>query len=261
LIKYLSLFSGIGAFEKALERLKIPYELVGYCEIDPFASKAYSLLHGVPESMNFGDITKLDEKILPDGIDLITYGFPCQDISIAGLQKGLINENGEKTRSGLFFDALRIIEHTQPQIAIAENVKNLIGKRFSQQFSVVLNSLINAGYNNYWKILNAMDYEIPQNRERVLIVSIRKDVDTGIFQFPEPVQLKKCLEDLLEDEVPEKYFLTPEKLKSIEYFPFVQQRENTIQDRGGICKTLLARDYKDPKCVKVVRNEKNNYGR
>lgn len=78
-----------------------------------------------------------------------------------------------------------------------------------------------------------MDYEIPQNRERVLIVSIRKDVDTGIFQFPEPVQLKKCLEDLLEDEVPEKYFLTPEKLKSIEYFPFVQQRENTIQDRGG----------------------------
>lgn len=183
--------------------------------------------------MNFGDITKLDEKILPDGIDLITYGFPCQDISIAGLQKGLINENGEKTRSGLFFDALRIIEHTQPQIAIAENVKNLIGKRFSQQFSVVLNSLINAGYNNYWKILNAMDYEIPQNRERVLIVSIRKDVDTGIFQFPEPVQLKKCLEDLLEDEVPEKYFLTPEKLKSIEYFPFVQQRENTIQDRGG----------------------------
>lgn len=79
------MFSGIGAFEKALERLKIPYELVGYCEIDPFASKAYSLLHGVPESMNFGDITKLNEKILPDGIDLITYGFPCQDISIAGL--------------------------------------------------------------------------------------------------------------------------------------------------------------------------------
>lgn len=82
MIKYLSLFSGIGAFEKALQRLEIPYELVGYCEIDKYASKAYSLLHSVPESMNFGDITQLDETQLPDDIDLITYGFPCQDISL-----------------------------------------------------------------------------------------------------------------------------------------------------------------------------------
>lgn len=81
MIRYLSLFSGIGAFEKSLQRLQIPYELVGYCEIDKYASKAYSLLHKVPESMNFGDITKINEKELPSGIDLITYGFPCQDIS------------------------------------------------------------------------------------------------------------------------------------------------------------------------------------
>lgn len=252
------MFSGIGAFEKALERLKIPYELVGYCEIDPFASKAYSLLHGVPESMNFGDITKLNEKILPGDIDLITYGFPCQDISVAGLQKGFTDVNGEKTRSGLFFDALRIIEHTQPQVAIAENVKNLTSKKFSRQFSIVLESLEAAWYNNYWKILNAMDYEIPQNRERVLIVSIRKDIDTGIFQFPKPVELKRCMGDLLEDEVPEKYFLTAEKLESIEYSSFNQYREGTIQDRGGICKTLLVRDYKDPKCVRVVNHERTD---
>ena len=88
---------------------------MGYCAIDPFPSKAYSLLHGVPESMNYGDITKLDETRLPADIDLITFGFPCQDISIAGLQKGLIDEEGKKTRSGLFFDALRIIEHTHSQ--------------------------------------------------------------------------------------------------------------------------------------------------
>lgn len=257
-VKYLSLFSGIGAFEKALERLKIPYELVGYCEIDPFASKAYSLLHGVPESMNFGDITKLNENSLPDNIDLITYGFPCQDISIAGLQKGLVDESGQKTRSGLFFDALRIIEHTQPQVAIAENVKNLTSKKFSKQFETVLNSLNEAGYNNYYRVLNAIDYEIPQNRERILIVSIRKDIDTGIFEFPESVELKKCLGDLLESEVPKKYFLTPEKLKSIEYSSFNQVSGATIQEWGGICKTLLARDYKDPKCVRMVKNEKND---
>lgn len=166
MIKYLSLFSGIGAFEKALQRLQIPYELVGYCEIDKYASKAYSLLHRVPESMNFGDITQIDETQLPDDIDLITYGFPCQDISLAGQQKGLLNDDGTKTRSGLFFDALRIIEHTQPQIAIAENVKNLTGSKFAEQFNIVLQGLEDAGYNNYWKILNAKDYEIPQNRER-----------------------------------------------------------------------------------------------
>lgn len=166
MIKYLSLFSGIGAFEKALHRLQIPYELVGYCEINKYASKAYSLLHHVPESMNFGDITQVNETQLPDDIDLITYGFPCQDISVAGQQKGLLDKDGNKTRSGLFFDALRIIEHTQPKICIAENVKNLTSPRFTDQFRTVLQGLENAGYNNYWKILNAKDYEIPQNRER-----------------------------------------------------------------------------------------------
>lgn len=206
-MKYLSLFSGIGAFEKALERLNIPFDLVGYCEIDKFASKAYSLLHKIPESMNLGDITKVNEKQLPQDIDLITYGFPCQDISLAGHQKGLLNEDGSRTRSGLFFDALRIIEHTQPKVAIAENVKNLIGKKFKEQFRVVLNSLEDAGYNNYWKILNAKDYEMPQNRERVFIVSIRKDIDSGIFIFPESVPLVKRLKDLLESDVHEKYYV------------------------------------------------------
>lgn len=132
MLKYLSLFSGIGAFEKALKRLNIPFELVGYCEIDKYASKAYSLLHNVPETMNFGDITQLDERTLPTDIDLITYGFPCQDISLAGHQKGFLNDDGTQTRSGLFFDALRIIRYVQPQIAIAENVKNLISLKFSK---------------------------------------------------------------------------------------------------------------------------------
>lgn len=112
MIKYLSLFSGIGAFEKAMQNLRIPYDLVGYCEIDKHASKSYSLIHHVPESKNFGDITKIDETKLPKDIDFISYGFPCQDISIAGNLKGFEDEEGNKTRSGLFFDALRIITHT-----------------------------------------------------------------------------------------------------------------------------------------------------
>lgn len=166
MIRYLSLFSGIGAFEKALDNLGIPYELLAYCEVDKYASKAYSLLHHVPESMNLGDITKVDEKALPTDIDLLTYGFPCQDISIAGNKRGFVNEDGTKTRSGLFFDTLRIIEHCKPKVAIAENVKNLTSKSMSSIFSIVLESLDNAGYNCYWQVLNSADYGVPQGRER-----------------------------------------------------------------------------------------------
>lgn len=214
-MKVLSLFSGIGAFEKALNNLGVPYDLVGYCEIDKYASRSYAAIHGVDESMNLGDITKVDAKKLPKGIDLVTYGFPCQDISVAGKQKGLIDENGKQTRSGLFFEALRIIEETQPRVAIAENVKNLTGKRFAEQFKIVLDSLEAAGYNNYWKVLNLKDFGIPQNRERVFIVSIRKDVDNGTFFFPAGFQLKLRLKDVLEDAVDERYFLPIERVDSL----------------------------------------------
>ena len=206
MINFLSLFSGIGAFEKALDRLGIQYNLVNYCEIDKYASKSYSAVHEVPESLNLGDITKVDTSKLPR-IDMISYGFPCQDISLAGKQKGLFNDDGTQTRSGLFFEALRIIEDTKPKVAIAENVKNLVSKKFNAQFQIVLESLEQAGYNNYWQVLNAKDYGVPQNRERVFIVSIRKDVDTGNFKFPEGFPLKLRLKDLLEPEVDERFYL------------------------------------------------------
>lgn len=211
-IKLLSLFSGIGAFEKALDRLNIDYELVNYCEIDKYASKSYSLVHGVPESKNLGDITKVDTSKFPKDIDLITYGFPCQDISLAGKQQGFTHEDGTTTRSGLFFEALRIIEDTKPRIAIAENVKNLVSKKFSKEFRIVLDSLDKAGYNSYYQVLNAKDYGIPQNRERVFIISIRKDIDPynilQPFEFPRPIKLEKRLKDMLEEQVDEKYYLS-----------------------------------------------------
>ena len=138
MIKTLSLFSGIGGFEKALKNIDIEYDLIGYSEIDKYASKSYSVIHEVPETKNLGDITKINEKELPKDIDLVTYGFPCQDISSAGYGKGLFNNDGTKTRSGLFFDALRIIEETKPKYAIAENVKALTSKKFKNEFEIVL---------------------------------------------------------------------------------------------------------------------------
>ena len=246
MIKLLSLFSGIGAFEKALDRKGIEYQLVGYCEIDKYASKSYSLIHNVSEQMNLGDITKIDTLEMDDNVDFITYGFPCQDISLAGKQKGF-EQNGELTRSGLFFEALRIIEDLQPKVAICENVKNLTSKKFSKEFGIVLQSLEEAGYNNYWQVLNAKDYGIPQNRERVFIVSIRKDIDTGSFEFPKPFELKLRLKDMLEDEVDEKYYLKDTKDFFIKNSFDMEQKGNGfrfdphVKQNANISKTIITR--------------------
>ena len=214
MLNYLSLFSGIGAFEKALTNQGVDYNLIGYSEIDKYASKSYCAIHNVSETLNLGDITKIDiTKLKPYSADVITYGFPCQDISLAGKQKGFMDENGNITRSGLFFYAASIIGRIQPKVAIAENVKNLVSKKFKNEFETVLSTLEDMGYNNYYKVLNTKDYGIPQNRERVFIVSIRKDVDTGVFEFPKGYELKLRLKDLLEDDVDEKYYLSDKAIQ------------------------------------------------
>ena len=237
-LKLLSLFSGIGAFEKALENIGEPFEVVRYCEIDKYASKAYSLIHNLDENMNLKDIKDVDTHELPDDIDLVTYGFPCQDISNAGKQKGFVYD-GELTRSGLFFEALRIIEDAQPKIAICENVKALTSKKFKTEFKIVLDSLNDAGYKNYWAVLNAKDYGIPQNRERVFIISIRDDIDHG-FEFPEKYELKLRLKDLLEDNVDEKFYLNEEQVKRLTGNVF-NSANKRVQEKD-YSDTLLARD-------------------
>ena len=126
-------------------------------------------------------------------------------------QQGFVNDSGESTRSGLFFEALRIIKELRPRYAIAENVKALTSAKFKTEFATVLSSLEEAGYKNYWRVLNAKDYGIPQNRERVFIVSIRKDVDKGDFQFPDKLPLTKTLKDMLEPKVDEKYYINNER--------------------------------------------------
>ena len=204
MIKLLSLFTGIGAFEKALERLNIKYDLVGFSEIDKHAIKSYCAIHNVTEDKNYGDISKINENELPD-FDIMTWGFPCQDISIAGKLKGI--KEGE-TRSGLYYEGYRILKAKKPKVSIIGNVKNLTSKRFKNEFDSILKDLSDLGYNNYWQVLNAKDYGIPQNRERVFIISIRKDIDNGKFIFPEKIQLQLNLKDLLEEVVDNKYYLT-----------------------------------------------------
>lgn len=260
MIKLLSLFSGIGAFEKALENIGINYELVNYCEIDKYASKSYSLIHNVDESKNLKDVTKVDTSKLPNDIDLVTYGFPCQDISIAGKQKGFKDDEGNTTRSGLFFEALRIIEDTKPKVAIAENVKALTSKKFKSEFKTVLDSLNAVGYNCYWKVLNAKDYGVPQNRERVFIVSIRKDIDNFEFRFPYHKELDLKLKDLLEKDVDEKYYLSEKMIKCMCVNNAYGRRRiflNSVNKTTGIAGTLSTCEGSRPQStfIKMINNE------
>lgn len=232
MLKILSLFSGIGAFESALNRLGIEYEIVNYCEIDKYASKAYTLIHGVDESKNLGDITKIDLNELPKDIDLITYGFPCQDISIAGKQKGLVDDNGELTRSGLLYEAFKIIEHIKPKIAIFENVKNLMSKKFESDLEAYLDDLDNIGYNTICLMLNAKDFNVPQNRERVFGISIRDDdaqSTTDMLYNLADIQynynqLTKALCDVIDDVVDKKYYINNER--AITFIKNIQNNQN-----------------------------------
>ena len=272
MIRLLSLFSGIGAFEKALDRIGAKYELVNYCEIDKYASVSYAAVHGVSEELNLQDVQTIDCDELKDkGINLISFGFPCQDISVAGNMKGF-EHNGQKTRSGLFYDALKVIRELQPEVAIAENVKALTGKKFEAEFAAVRGGLADAGYNNYYAVLNASDYGIPQHRERVFIVSIRKDIDRDKFAFPQKEPLRLRVKDLLEYEVEEKYYIDTDRARELiqklaEEGKLPERNKagtlgthetDRVWNENGITPSLKGTDHKNP--VKIALTQVGTTG-
>lgn len=209
MIRILSLFSGIGAFEKALTNLGIEYEIVNYSEVDPYVAVAYSAIHNVPLEKNLGDITKVTVSQLPTNIDIVTYGHPCQSFSLAGLQGGI-----EDPRGNLMYEALRVISVVQPKVAIEENVLGLLSKKFETEFHSLLEGLINIGYNNHYQIYNAADYGIAQERKRVFTVSVRKDIRIA-YSPPEAKQLDTSIYDYLEDKVAAKYYISDEKMSKL----------------------------------------------
>ncbi|WP_455031436.1 DNA (cytosine-5-)-methyltransferase [Oribacterium sp.] len=220
-LKVNELFAGIGAFRKALINLNIPHEIVGISEIDKYAIKSYEAMYG--ETRNYGDISKVERL---DYADLWTYGFPCQDISLAGDMKGIVK--GE-TRSGLLHEVERLLEvakeeGTLPKFLIMENVKNLVSKKFIGDFQRWIDKLSDLGYATEWKTLIASDYGIPQRRERVFAVSVRKD--RGGYSFPKPMPLKKKFRDLLEEEVEEMYFLRKEM------FEYFEKHSEDCKEKG-----------------------------
>lgn len=203
-LKLISLFSGIGAFEKALKNIGVDYELINYCEIDEFASKSYSLIHDESEDKNLWDITKVDIEKLPKDIDLITHGSPCQSFSLAGKQNGA--DKGSGTSSSLMWNSVQIIEHCRPKYVIWENVKNVLSVKHKHNFEQYLDTLDKLGYTNYYKVLNAKDFGIPQNRERIFVVSILGGDDE--FEFPTGEPLKINLFELLDEYVDSTYYIS-----------------------------------------------------
>lgn len=211
-IRLFEAFSGIGAQHQALKNIGANYKVVGISEIDKYALKSYKAIHG--DVRNFGDISKIDtEQLKKLNMNLFTYSFPCQDISLAGHQKGL--DKGSNTRSSLLWECEKIIKDVRPKVLLMENVKNLVGKKNKPNFEKWLNLLGSYGYTNYWEVLNAKDYGIPQNRERVFVVSILGEHKSYIF--PEKTELSKNLSDILEDKVTENFFLNSKQLSKIKF--------------------------------------------
>lgn len=228
-LKFIDLFCGIGgfrvAFEEACEESEIQAECVFSSDIDKYAQKSYEANFG---ERPFGDITKIDEKNIPDH-DILFAGFPCQPFSIIGQMKGL-----NDTRGTLFFDIARILRAKKPKAFILENVKQLVGHDKGKTLKVIVKSLQELGYHVQYSVLNALDFGLPQKRERVVIVGHKEPI---LFTFPSPKKPYKSLTEILENNTAEKYFATEyirnkrKEKHTSSYYPSIWHENKS----GNIC--------------------------
>lgn len=229
-LRVFTAFSGYDSQCMALDRLGIDYELVGWSEIDKYAIQAHNAIYPQWADRNFGDISKIDWKSVPD-FDLFTYSSPCQDFSNAGLQRG--GEEGSGTRSSLLWECRKAIVAKRPKYLLMENVAALVSQKFLPMFNKWQIELEGYGYSNYAQVLNAKDYGIPQNRERIFLVSILDEK----YEFPQPFELEKRMKDLLEENVDDKFFISD---LSIDRLRRNTNKEDFTTNPDGNSKTILA---------------------
>ena len=240
-IRLIELFAGIGSQAKALTNLGVEFEHHVVCEFDDKAVTSYNAVHGT--SFTTSDITRLTgEDLRITDTDkytyLLTYSFPCQDLSNAGLRAGM--EKGSGTRSGLLWEVERLLNECVelPQVLLMENVPQVHGKKNVEHFEKWIAFLESKGYSNFWQDLNAKDYGIPQNRNRCFMVSILGDYS---FEFPKPIELTLRLKDMLEKEVDEKYYLTDSQIEKISKWKAQQRPLSRVLGTESISPTLTAR--------------------
>ena len=211
-IRVFTAFSGYDSQCMALDRLyqhnpDFTYELVGWAEIDKYAIQAHNAVYPQWAERNYGDISKIDWAQVPD-FDLFTYSSPCQDFSQAGKQAG--GTEGSGTRSSLLWECRRAILAKRPKYLLMENVAALVSQKFIRLFNAWQLELESYGYRNFAKVLNAKDYGVPQNRERIFMVSVLDE--TARYEFPDPMPLTIRLKDVLEKEVEERYYLSEQQI-------------------------------------------------
>lgn len=248
-IRVFTAFSGYDSQCLALDALKanypdFDYELVGWSEIDKYAIQAHNALYPQWADRNYGDISKIDWSQVPD-FDLFTYSSPCQDFSNAGKQAG--GEKGSGTRSSLLWECQRAIEAKRPAVTLMENVAALVGSKFIKTFNEWQLTLSRLGYTCHAKVLNAKDYGVPQNRDRIFLVGM---LDDRNYYFPEPFKLEKRLKDVLEDKVDEKYYLSDETIAAfVENGRINSSQDGKVSDPNGVSYTHTACHNNCPKII------------
>lgn len=241
MLKVLELFGGIGACSEALTQLGIEYKIADYVEIDKYAVASFNAIHGT----NFEpqDICEWDKQI---SVDFILHGSPCQDFSVAG--KGAGGDENSGTRSSLLYETIRIVEKLKPKYVIWENVKNLLSKKHRHNFDAYLEKMENMGYKSYYQVLNAKDYGVPQNRERVFTISILGDES---FEFPKPFELEKRIKDILEPTVEQKYYISNRQLHGMSVTSYESYKlKNLLKDMDDVAACLKARFEGCPQLVR-----------
>ena len=230
-MKVLTLFSGIGAPERALTNLGIDYELVGFCERDKYAAQSYCAVHHVDPSLNLGDITQVTPEDLPEQVDLLVFGSPCTSFSRAGKGEGGVKGSG--TASSLLWNAVDIIEQTKPTLVVWENVSDVLNEKHRPVFDDYLDKMSELGYVSTYQVLCAKDYGIPQNRKRLFVVS---RLDGVLFSFPDPQPLRVTAMDYLEKSVDASYYVDNpfEKVGDNYHIPQATKK-GYIELKTGIC--------------------------
>lgn len=256
-LRVFTAFSGYDSQCMALDRLEIPYELTGWSEIDRFAIQAHNAIYPQWADRNYGDISKIDWDKVPD-FDLLTYSFPCTCVSVAGKQEGFVEGSG--TASSLLWECRKAIVAKRPKYLLMENVKALVSQKFKPLFMKWQDELASYGYTNFFKVLNAKDYGVPQNRERVFMVSILDD--DASYHFPEPFPLERRLKDILEENVDAKYYLSD---KLVRYIFSNGGKDKNIKGGTGVCDgssvgeaTLTAQYYKSGRQSVYLAEKKDN---
>jgi DNA (cytosine-5)-methyltransferase 1 len=227
-IKIATMFSGIGAVEYALKRLNLKSKIQFASDIDIFVKKSYFANYEVNESNWYSDVREIDGYKYRDKIDILVGGSPCQSFSIVGKRKGL-----EDTRGTLFYEFARIIKESSPNVFIFENVKGLLNHDNGRTFEIIKTTFDELGYRYYYKVLNAKDYGIPQNRERIFVVGFK---DNNIsFNFPKPIKLSYKMQDFLEDYIDTRYYLKNKGIKFVTSSKNRLKRYTQINGEIALC--------------------------